>query len=145
MNPNLIFNFKPVTWNGAIPFWCLCLGCCCAAYGEHRTRVYQTICKKNTLIVGKQNSKSQNTWVFWTMRTFALDKLFLTSYNSQGKLLPEGFCDLPALPYPPNMFSFSKMTFTYMKYICECIHQSRIIPSWSAIFPKVTPSLNKVP
>ena len=80
------------------------------------------------------------------MRKFALDKLFLTSSsNSQGKLLSEGFCDLPSLPYPPKTFSFSKMSFKYMKYICECILQSSFIPSWSAIFPKVTPSVNNVP
>lgn len=94
---------------------CLCLGCCCTACGEHRARDYQTICKINALIAGKHNSKCQNTWVYWTMRKFALDKLFLTSSsNSQGKLLSEGFCDFSALPYPPNIFSFSKMTFTYM-------------------------------
>ena len=63
-------------------------------------------------------SESQKTWVFWPVRSFVPDKIFLAlSSNPIVKLLPEEFSDLPAFPYTPNSISLSKMgtmTFPHM-------------------------------
>ena len=77
MSYNLTSIFKPVTWNGAAPSLLAMPGM--LLYREHRVRDYQTICKKNALIVGKHTLISQNTFVFWIVSSFALDKLFSTS------------------------------------------------------------------
>lgn len=129
MSYNLTSIFKPVTWNGAAPSLLAMPGM--LLYREHRARGYQTIRKKNALIVGKHTLISQNTCVFWIVSSFALDKLFSTSSsNSKDKHLPEGFCDLSYLIYPPNIFSFSKMIFLYMVKVVLSLTYQENFQKW---------------